>query len=422
MNRSFVRSLRGVLGLLLAAGAGSFSRAEPLVHAGDRLAICGDSITEQKRYSVMVETYLLACQPAAARPADVAQFGWGGERIGGLLARLGTDLPWFRPTVATLCYGMNDGSYLAPSAAAEQLFREKLSATVQQLKQAGVTRLVVGTPGAVDTTNFRRPGTTADSYNETLARFGAIAREVAAAEHVAFADLHGPMLAVMKQAKAKYGSAYHLAGLDGVHPFRNGHLVMAGAFLKALGCDGAIGTVTWDVARGEAQASGGHTVIAVRERELTLESTRYPFCFSGDPAAPDSTRGVLAFFPFNEELNRFLLVVTGLPGGRVRLTWGGAAREFSAAELAHGINLAAEFPDNPFSAAFATVEQAVAGQQMVETPLVKEIVHDATALRTAAPRSFPGLLEEMLKTRQQRFDAAGESVKPVRHSLRIEFL
>jgi hypothetical protein len=30
---------------------------------GDRVAICGDSITEQKRYSVILETYLTACLP-----------------------------------------------------------------------------------------------------------------------------------------------------------------------------------------------------------------------------------------------------------------------------------------------------------------------------------------------------------------------
>ena len=121
-----------------------------------------------------------------------------------------------------------------------------------------------------------------------------------------FADVHGPMLAVMQQAEAKYASAgYHFTLPDGVHPLRNGHLVMAYAFLKALGCDGDIGTITWDAARGEARATAGHAVIAAGPRELTVESTRYPFCFAGDPASPDSTAGVTAFFPFNQDLNRF---------------------------------------------------------------------------------------------------------------------
>ena len=41
------------------------------------IAVIGDSITEQKQYSVFIEDYLLMCQPA--EKLQVAQFGWGGE-------------------------------------------------------------------------------------------------------------------------------------------------------------------------------------------------------------------------------------------------------------------------------------------------------------------------------------------------------
>ena len=34
-----------------------------LLKKGDRLAICGDSITEQKMYSRIIETYLTVCMP-----------------------------------------------------------------------------------------------------------------------------------------------------------------------------------------------------------------------------------------------------------------------------------------------------------------------------------------------------------------------
>ncbi|HEX8913590.1 MAG TPA: hypothetical protein VF796_14625, partial [Humisphaera sp.] len=46
-----------------AAGFGPAAKAEGLKD-GDAVAIVGDSITEQKQYSVSIETYLLACQPA----------------------------------------------------------------------------------------------------------------------------------------------------------------------------------------------------------------------------------------------------------------------------------------------------------------------------------------------------------------------
>ena len=52
----------------------------------DRVAICGDSITEQKLYSVYIETYLLACTPQPDLRA--MQFGWGGEVSWGFFDRM----------------------------------------------------------------------------------------------------------------------------------------------------------------------------------------------------------------------------------------------------------------------------------------------------------------------------------------------
>jgi len=46
---------------------------EPILRTGDRLAICGDSITEQKMYSRIMETYLTACAPQWQ--VTVRQFG-----------------------------------------------------------------------------------------------------------------------------------------------------------------------------------------------------------------------------------------------------------------------------------------------------------------------------------------------------------
>ena len=63
----------------------------------------------------------------------------------------------------------------------------------------------------------------------------------------------------MGKAKAKYGDSYPVAGGDGIHPGANGHLVMAYAFLKGLGVDGNIGTITVDLGTKKATGSDGHT-------------------------------------------------------------------------------------------------------------------------------------------------------------------
>ena len=100
---------------------------------------------------------------------------------------------------------------------------------------------------------------------------------------------------------------------------------MAYAFLKALGCDGDIGTITVDLAANKAEATDGHKVLSATDGTVEVESSRYPFCFYRRPASPSATSGIIEFFPFNEDLNRFKLVVTGLPAGtKAKVTWGKA--------------------------------------------------------------------------------------------------
>src|SRR5690242_18070300 len=80
---------------------------ETLLQEKDLLAICGDSITEQKLYSVFIEDYLLMCKPVNA--VQSVQFGWGGETAPGFNGRMENDCLVFHPTIATTYYGMNDG-------------------------------------------------------------------------------------------------------------------------------------------------------------------------------------------------------------------------------------------------------------------------------------------------------------------------
>src|SRR6266542_708103 len=93
-----------------------------------------------------------------------------------------------------------------------------------------------------------------------------------------------------------------LGGTDGVHPGPNGHLLMAYAFLKAMGVDGQIGSITVDL-RGKAASSEGHKIVGEETGKVEIESSRYPFCFSGDEKSPKGTRSILPYVPFNADLN-----------------------------------------------------------------------------------------------------------------------
>jgi lysophospholipase L1-like esterase len=414
MNR-----IASIVLLALVALVGS-ARAQ--LRPDDYVAVCGDSITEQKLYSVYVQTYLLACGPQPDLRA--MQFGWGGEVSWGFLDRMDNDVLRYKPTVATTCYGMNDGGYGPLAEERAKRYREAMISIVTRVKDNGVQVVTLGSPGSGDNDTIRTAPAQAEVYNRTLAQLRDICKQIAAERGVAFADVHEPMKQVMAAAKEKYGPAYHVCGADGVHPAANGHLVMAYAFLKALGCDGDIGTITMDLSAGTAEASAGHKVIESSAGTAEVLSERYPFCFFGDPSSPDATSGVIEFLPFNRDLNRLTLIVKNAPSPRTKVTWGAASKEFSSDELARGINLATEFPvDNPFAVAFKAVESAVREQQNFETPMVKQLVHNLRTFKQMVPAETEALdriADTMAKRDAELQQAARDAVKPVRHTIVVE--
>lgn len=389
---------------------------------GDYIAVIGDSITEQRKYSVFIEDYLVMCQPAAQ--LRQTQFGWSGETSWGFEARMQNDMLRFKPTAATTCFGMNDGQYSPMNDQKAQRYRDAQTRIVERMKQAGVRFIVVGSPGCVDLQTFHnRSREQAQMYNKTLAALRDIAREVAEKQGVAFADVFDPMYDVMTKAEARYGERYHVAGGDGVHPDNNGHLVMAYAFLKGLGCKGDIGTITVDLGASKAETTDGHKVLSVNDGAVEIESTRYPFCFYGDPGRTDSTRGVLEFLPFNQDLNRLTLVVNNAGSGKVKVTWGNSSKEFEAGDLQKGINLAAEFLDNPFSMPFARMQQEIQRKQELETPLVKQTINEIPQVShwaEAAKEPLEKAAEAGIQCDKDLQAALTVSVVPVKHTIKIE--
>lgn len=403
-----------------APPAPATTQAAAALKENDLVAICGDSITEQKLYSVFIEDYLLMCQPK--QKLGAAQFGWGGEVAPGFLGRISNVLR-FPVTVATTCYGMNDGGYKPIDDETKKKYRDGMTGIVDTFKKSGVRFVVVGSPGVVDSKLYRKDPAQAAEYNKTLAALRDLARDIAKEQGVAFADVHGAMADAMAKAKAKYGEDYEFAGGDGVHPNKNGHLVMAYAFLKALGCDGNIGTITVDLTANKAEATDGHKVASSKDGVVELESTRYPFCFSGDPKSPDATSGVIEFVPFNQDLNRLQLIVTNPGAEKLKITWGTAAKEFTAADLAKGINLAAEFLDNPFSAQFAAVEAVIRNQQNYETPLVKNFLHNLPANLQMLPEqkeSWDKITTAAIEKDAALRTASSAAVTPVKHTIKLE--
>jgi lysophospholipase L1-like esterase len=383
-----------------------------LLHENDRLAIIGDSITEQKMYSRILETYLTACLPELK--VTVRQYGWGGETAEGFKNRMVNDALRFKPTIATTCYGMNDHKYRAYDAANGQWYRDNQLAIVKGFKAAGA-RFVLGSPGCVGP---KVPWSNAGSeaMNLNLCELRNIDIDIAQQEQVAFADVFWPMLTLGWKATNQFGENYAIAGKDAVHPGWAGQVVMATAFLQALGVDGDLGTFTVDLGAGKASATGGHEVVAFTNGELTLKSGRYPFCApAGELSDDNSIRSGMALTDFNSRFNRLRLVVKKAPAKEYKVTWGPETKTFSGKELADGILLPARFAKTPFDDAFKRLDEAVAHKQNYETKQIKSLFHGEEG--RVDMEATVALTE---KARAPLAAAIREALVPVTHTVKIE--
>ena len=424
-----------------------FARIEPikapatsqlLLKKGDRLAIIGDSITEQKLYSRMIETYLTVCTPELEITAR--QYGWSGERAPGFLARMTNDCLRFAPTIATTCYGMNDHEYKPYEDRIGKTYRETQTAIVDSFK-ANRVRVVLGSPGPVGKMPSwvkTAAGTVAD-LNENLCKLRNIDIDIAKSERVAFADVFWPMYVAGFEGQKRFGTNFMIAGKDGVHPGMAGQTVMAYAFLKAMGLDGELGTFTIDLRSNKAKASKGHTVSSSTVGEFTFESTRFPFCATGAADSDGSIRAAMALIPFNEDLNRMTLLVKNATAPRYSVTWGAESKTFTREQLSKGVNLAAEFATNPFTSAFAKVDNAVGKKQAYETTQIKTVFHQVLngQIKSAEDTKDPEIKQLLgIRTPDGKLDVEGviqateikrgllaqqirEAIAPVRHLIKI---
>ena len=433
MNKT-ITTIALVCGIAVSA---AFAQSSPaLTHAskpqgklqvGDVIALCGDSSTDEKVYTVMMEEYFLMClSPLKLR---TVQLGLGKDLAGHLVDRIETGVLPLHPTIVTTSYGLNDGGRGPMTEAIENGYRTAIKAIVQKLKAGKVRQVVVGSSSAMDLDIYNLPesrpiGTPAEYNRFTLSALRDIGREVATEEGVLFANILDVECDLMVKEKAKYGKGFRVGSWDGIHQKgsnpQNGQMAIAYTFLKALGCDGDIGTITLDLKAGKAEATAGHKILASQNGAVEVESSRYPFCFFGDPSDPYATTGAIEFLPFNEDLNRFLLVVKNPGAAKVKVTWGNTSKVFTSEQVAKGINLAAEFLDNPFGEQFKKVGAAVLLKQWNETGYTSQC---AEAVSETASEKKSALVREAaasFKRDAELAQAVAALVVPVKHTIQVE--
>jgi lysophospholipase L1-like esterase len=336
---------------LVAFSAPAFS-APPetfYLHPKDTVVFYGDSITDQRMYTMLAELYSLTRYPKL--DVRFIDSGWGGDRVTGgsggpIDLRLERDVLTYHPTVMTIMLGMNDGKYVNHSAADDEVYFSGYRHIVDTVRHAiPALRVTAIEPSPFD--DVTRPFTLQpDGYDAVLVKYGEWLRHYASDAHLDVADLNTGVVAMLRKANASDPALAQKILPDRVHPSLSGHLIMAEQLLKAWGARPVVSSVTIDAASGNV-AQSGYTRISDVHAGAPLSWTQadeaLPLPFAPMLAMDRDHTLALAIrsSDVTEALNQQIVCVNGLPNGRYTLTIDGApAGTWSETELAHGVNLA----------------------------------------------------------------------------------
>lgn len=306
----------------------------------DRIVFYGDSITEMQVYTNAVESYLVSRYPGLELTFFNA--GWSGDRAAGNpdndqwggMQRLKRDVLALKPTLVTLCYGMNDGGYIDRKPGWARQFDGPMRKMVKDIRAAGATPLLL-TSGIVDeSVNNEWMKAIGSGYNYgTLNIIKKTTLALAKEFGLPSFDLHRKMQKVQGLARRSQPGWSWTA--DGVHPDLAGGMIYAYGVLKALGVP-----KRHEVIRLDPSRAGDYTVPgAAIERALAgggsyswnIKLERLPYYVE------KQARKVLPYLKFMEDFNSIKLAFKGLKEKNYRLTIGKVVREHSSRELMKGV-------------------------------------------------------------------------------------
>lgn len=212
-----------------------------IIHANSKLLMIGDSITDCGRarpigdssgentlgggYVSLVNALLGATYPQQA--IRIVNMGIGGDTVRNLKARWQTDVLDIRPDWLSIMIGINDvwrhfdNRPLDGGQISEEEYEHTLDNLIQQT-QPGLKGLILMTPYFIEPNRE-------DPMRKMMDRYGKIVQRLAGSTQAIFVDTQAAMDTVLKNV--------HPMSLaqDRVHPNLTGHMVLARAFLQAIG-------------------------------------------------------------------------------------------------------------------------------------------------------------------------------------------
>jgi len=320
------------------AYAGDFA-----LKAGDRVVFYGDSITDQRLYSLYTEAFVVTRYPK--RNITFVHSGWGGDTVRGggggpIEMRLSSDVIAYKPTVVTIMLGMNDASYRPFDEKIFENYSKGYEHILETLKSKlpGV-RLTLIQPSPFD--DVTRKPNFEGGYNAVLLRYADYIKDLAKKSGASTADLNTGLVEATKKADAIDHDTAVKLNPDRVHPAPAGQLLMAAGLLKSWDAPSLVSSV-------EIDTEGSSSVKAENAKVTDLVVGESITWTQEDDALPypldirdKVTSLVLKSSDFVDALDRQLIKVSKLKSPAYTLKIDGLEiGKYSREALADGVNLA----------------------------------------------------------------------------------
>jgi lysophospholipase L1-like esterase len=317
---------------------------------GDRVVFYGDSITDQRLYTVITETYIVTRYPNLK--VTFVHSGWGGDKVSGggggpIDERLRRDVLPYDPTVVTIMLGMNDGLYRAETEANDHVYFDGMRHIVESLKAAKPNvRIVLIQPSAYD--DVTRLPSFPGGYNEVLLSFSKWLANYAAEKSLETADLNRPLTAMLRNANEISPEDAKKIIPDRIHPGFSGHLIMAEQLLKSWNARPVVASVTIEASpKGATLKSAQCARVSDLKHDSnglswteTDESLPLPFA-QWEQMNAATFALVVKSSDVTQSLNDEPLTITGLRTGVYSLKIDGSTvATANDDQLARGLNLA----------------------------------------------------------------------------------
>ncbi|MBI1337853.1 MAG: hypothetical protein GC164_12955 [Phycisphaera sp.] len=239
-----------------------------VIQPNDRVLFVGDDMTQQMFYTRAVATGYLAM-----RPDDNLRFyngGKDGSTVGDALKWIDDLLALTKPTVVTVCFGLNDVTADPDADKVVTRYTQDLQSLIQRIKASpGVRRVAVISPPPIQT--GIGPEGRLLGVNLTMQRLAQACRDVAVGEGQVFIDLFEHMCKVYDAANTSGGEPLTYAGKL---PTEAGAVVVASMVMWGLGVESAqIEPVGWSPVKPESMHKV-RQVLAWRIEPVSLEQSQ----------------------------------------------------------------------------------------------------------------------------------------------------